>query len=1348
MAEIKLRLKLEDMGDLDILKPMNEEFEKMERHTDDIGKNLEDIKKINFKQLMFDLNRAMGEGARVVFNITKQLADMNIEAAKGARELNILAQSVGLSVGELDGLGDAAELAGMSLGDIQKMMSKLSTDVTDGSGKLTAAGKAMQGLGVQAQTANGEIRESGVLFKETINAILKLDSNAQKVDVFGSIFGKRNTGFITDLIGRGVKDFEGIGLGSTILSEKDYRVLTKYREQIRELGDVLEDIQRKSASQFADLFGTSIEGFTIMLDGLVTKYPFLAGVLTVGGVVAGSFPELVQAITGLTIAFSTFNISKFAAASGAGDLLGSAAGAAAGAGAAAAAAGAGAGAGAAAAKRQTAAAAAAFEALEARVKANLRLSSGPSAAATTAEREASRAEAIAAAAEAKANAIAATKLSRDSNAFFGGGIFNSLKSGIGGLLKSFWPALAVFLVNQIPNLFGKPGFIQQAFGAKSQSEIARESETRAISVKQITEDVQKEIERTGSAKIRIAADREAIVGSVAEFQEILDAEAEKQKGTYVYEKTMFGSKAVKKPGDPIMNALEEMSILYDGLNKKDADLFDSLSAQAADAAFSVDELNTKLKKTSKELEDVTKGSKYVEELASVDIDNLDDSILNLKEVGKILSENNALSNEKIDALEKQKKLLQEQDSILRASYKAPGTSQQIKEQERIVSLTEKSLENAKASGKAFADNFGGAGAAALLVGAVGEEYKQLKKNIEQQEKSVALEKARLNELKTGGKISAEDLMMSSSRLEAVQDEIDLLKEKNEELLKAIKLKAIELKMSANQQTIDEATAIDGMSQSGINMIANSKPTGKLFEAKAKQIELEFQKDIIEGIIPKEEAMRKRHIAMFELKLNSFKENIERLKSLANATLANIDARLSIAVAVGDDALADQLRKQRATIEKELIERQASIAKLGDPVEAKTLSTMQLAEALRLLQEELDKISRHFQKIAETNKIMAEGWKSWSSLLGAKQEARMARGGAFSTAEDEKKAQAEELARLKELAAAQANFDERMKSIDARRKANNGQMTPDLLRGKRNAEEILATTKRNIETDRITSSTDRFKESLDRGQESVSNYIDSLNALKDFYGTKAAGLTGKEQFEEAQAAMMESLRIQEMIAQANLRVKLTDMDRGNDMIARQEYQNSLMGIANDRAKLIADEKKRQDEAAIKAIQDKIDMSQAMLDNAEILNKPLKERKQLLEQIVTYEMALSKELSRQGEDTEALKVKNDALKKSKEEMLKLTFGQELLMASGGSKGGIETFLKDRFGETFSNTFTGNPFITSPEVIQNLKAELGINIVNALGEVLKGDASAIPNGAIDKLQEVLQTTILKTIEEVFKR
>ena len=133
---------------------------------------------------------ALAAAAAAALKIGKSLANMALEAGKAADELTTLSAQTGLSTDELQKYQFAADRIDVSVETITGSMTKLTRSMSSASKGSKTTSQAFAKLGITITDSNGELRDRNEVFRETINALGKIENVTERDAVAMELFGK------------------------------------------------------------------------------------------------------------------------------------------------------------------------------------------------------------------------------------------------------------------------------------------------------------------------------------------------------------------------------------------------------------------------------------------------------------------------------------------------------------------------------------------------------------------------------------------------------------------------------------------------------------------------------------------------------------------------------------------------------------------------------------------------------------------------------------------------------------------------------------------------------------------------------------------------------------------------------------------------------------------------------------------------------------------------------------------------------------------------------------------------------------------------------------------------------
>jgi hypothetical protein len=144
---------------------------------------------------------SMKELATVALAVGAATAVMVRNAINAADEMGKAAQRVGVTTQELSKLQYAAKLAGISSGELQGALSRLTKGMSDASQGTGEAQKGFQALGIQVSNADGSLKSSADIMGEVADRFSTMQDGANKTAIAISIFGRAGASMIPLLNG-------------------------------------------------------------------------------------------------------------------------------------------------------------------------------------------------------------------------------------------------------------------------------------------------------------------------------------------------------------------------------------------------------------------------------------------------------------------------------------------------------------------------------------------------------------------------------------------------------------------------------------------------------------------------------------------------------------------------------------------------------------------------------------------------------------------------------------------------------------------------------------------------------------------------------------------------------------------------------------------------------------------------------------------------------------------------------------------------------------------------------------------------------------------------------------------
>ena len=184
-----------------------------------------------------------------------------VSAGLAADDLNTLSKQSGFSTEQLQIWSYGADRVDVSVNDIVKSAQKLKKNMVSTSSDVSAA---WQKLGISVTDSNGNLRDSTVVFDETVRALSKIENETERDTLSMTLFGK-SADSLAGIIDDGGEAFRGFGQEAKdagLILDQD--ALNKANE----FNDAIDKIKAQGAGTFAEI-GTEIAGMLLpFLDDL------------------------------------------------------------------------------------------------------------------------------------------------------------------------------------------------------------------------------------------------------------------------------------------------------------------------------------------------------------------------------------------------------------------------------------------------------------------------------------------------------------------------------------------------------------------------------------------------------------------------------------------------------------------------------------------------------------------------------------------------------------------------------------------------------------------------------------------------------------------------------------------------------------------------------------------------------------------------------------------------------------------------------------------------------------------------------------------------------------------------
>ena len=215
---------------------------------DDAGKKIESA------------GRALAPISRAAGAVSASLGAVTYKASAMADDLNTLSKQTGISTQELQMYAATADLVDVSVEAMAKSQTRLKKSMlsaSEGSSTLTYFDQ----LGVSITDANGELRDSNDVFKDTIKALGQMENETERDAIAMAIFGK-SANELNPIIEDGGRTYEKVAemMEKYGLEPVDQESL----DRANEFKDQLDTI-KMLFTQAVQIIGTKIAGYLVPL---------------------------------------------------------------------------------------------------------------------------------------------------------------------------------------------------------------------------------------------------------------------------------------------------------------------------------------------------------------------------------------------------------------------------------------------------------------------------------------------------------------------------------------------------------------------------------------------------------------------------------------------------------------------------------------------------------------------------------------------------------------------------------------------------------------------------------------------------------------------------------------------------------------------------------------------------------------------------------------------------------------------------------------------------------------------------------------------------------------------------
>lgn len=240
--------------DIDVDK-FNKAVDKMDKAFDKFSKDMDKTSKGLGNKIVSNLSGAFKTLAVSITGATTAAFAWIKSAADAGDRVDKLSQKMNLSRREFQEWDYITKQSGTSMEALSMGMKTLAV-------QAEADGKAFEKLGITVRDANGNIKDQGTLFNETLSALFKYENATERLAVASKVFG-RSAQELAPILNSGAKSIEEL------------------RQRAHELGLVMSDEAVDASVEFGDTLNDLISSIRSAFYGAIQKVlPQLKEVVT------------------------------------------------------------------------------------------------------------------------------------------------------------------------------------------------------------------------------------------------------------------------------------------------------------------------------------------------------------------------------------------------------------------------------------------------------------------------------------------------------------------------------------------------------------------------------------------------------------------------------------------------------------------------------------------------------------------------------------------------------------------------------------------------------------------------------------------------------------------------------------------------------------------------------------------------------------------------------------------------------------------------------------------------------------------------------------------------------------
>lgn len=223
----------------------NKAVDKMSQSFDKFSQNLDKSSKSLGSRISTNLSSAFKTLTVAITGATTAASAWIVSAARAGDRVDKLSQKMNLSRKEFQEWDYITKQSGTSMEALSMGMKTLAV-------QAEADGKAFEKLGINVRDANGNIKDQGTLFNQTLSALFKYENTTERLAVASKLFG-RGAQELAPILNSGAKSIEEL------------------RNRAHELGLVLNDEAVDASVRFSDTLDDLISSVRTAFFGAIQR---------------------------------------------------------------------------------------------------------------------------------------------------------------------------------------------------------------------------------------------------------------------------------------------------------------------------------------------------------------------------------------------------------------------------------------------------------------------------------------------------------------------------------------------------------------------------------------------------------------------------------------------------------------------------------------------------------------------------------------------------------------------------------------------------------------------------------------------------------------------------------------------------------------------------------------------------------------------------------------------------------------------------------------------------------------------------------------------------------------------